>query len=103
MAYVKYPYGVDVNIAAHGNIYNNKNKARGPISLVIYGDWNSGNGPCLQFADTIVGYGIRQMEFKPVNVDMTWDPITKDLTIAGTSFNFSIKIDRIKKPRAKKQ
>jgi hypothetical protein len=61
------------------------NESTGSIEVIFMSNWNSGEGPYIEFDETIKGYGIQYTQFKPQWVEMKWNSKTSTLTISNNS------------------
>lgn len=74
------------------DLFNKKNRQRGNIQFKINSNWHSGDGPYLDFDETIKGFGIHFTKFEPKWQEMTWDRDEFTLTVKDpkNSYEFSL-------------
>ncbi len=72
-------------------------KTRGSrINLRINSNPYSGNGPYLDFNETIKSYGLRFTRFTPQYQEMIWDEAMFTLTVIGQNYQFILEFDQPK-------
>lgn len=71
-------------------IRNLRTDAFGPIHFSINSNWHSGDGPWLDFDDSIRGYGIPFTKFTPGYQDIDWDDEAFCLTVADQAYEFTL-------------
>ncbi|HAS8201514.1 TPA: hypothetical protein I7683_22845 [Vibrio vulnificus] len=72
------------------SLYNPSNNQSGNIGVVFCSNWHSNDGPFLEVGDEIKSFGISFLSFKPAWQDFSWDNATKELTVTGNGYEFTL-------------
>ncbi|HHC6594892.1 TPA: hypothetical protein ACN4AN_004963 [Vibrio parahaemolyticus] len=76
------------NVSA--SLYNPNNRQSGNIGVVFCSNWYSNDGPFLEVGDEIKSFGISYLSFKPAWQDFAWDSSSKELSVKGAEYEFTL-------------
>lgn len=77
-------YGMRANIRVHGT------NQGGSIRFIVNSNWHVGQGPFLDFDETIKSYGVMYTRFTPQFQEITWEQASEELTVKGKGYAFTL-------------
>ena len=69
-------------------IFNPSNNNVGNIVVTFNSNWNSSDGPYLEFDETIRGFGLYYRLYNPRWVSMNYHERTMELAVRGADYEF---------------